>query len=329
MNNDLVFVSAQPDELYFHWQCKIYVHNFIEMGIPPKNIHILFSIQENNSPSEESLKLKEYGVNVHHYVDDRPSKKYIPSIRPRILGKWLYEFPNLKKLYFYHDSDIVFRKLPNFDILLNDSFIYLSDTRNYLGYNFLKMISNRYHLVHTELNENSLIDMMLNIVGINNTIVELNEPNCGGAQHLMKNIDYTFWDKVYTDSENLFENIYNFDKKYNFISGGVQSWTADMWAVLWNLWYFGYETRISEQLSFSWAADDLIEYEKHNIFHNAGIFDDTKGSIFFKGEFRKKSPFDMLKKNKNYFSYIQKNNSTTKYIEIMKSIIEKEDYMYL
>ena len=32
----LLFVSAQPDVPYFHWQAKIYSHNFIEMGIKPE-----------------------------------------------------------------------------------------------------------------------------------------------------------------------------------------------------------------------------------------------------------------------------------------------------
>ena len=41
---DLVFVSAQPDLPYFHWQIKIYVNNFIEKGIKPNQIHILFII---------------------------------------------------------------------------------------------------------------------------------------------------------------------------------------------------------------------------------------------------------------------------------------------
>ena len=66
----ILFVSAQPDVPYFIWQIKLYVHNFIRKGIEPKQIHIIFSIV-NNEPSEESLLLKDLGVNIHHYEDNR------------------------------------------------------------------------------------------------------------------------------------------------------------------------------------------------------------------------------------------------------------------
>jgi hypothetical protein len=329
MDNNLIFVSAQPDELYFHWQCKIYVHNFIEMGIPPKNIHILFSIQENSSPSEESLKLKEYGVNVHHYVDDRPSKIYLPSIGPRILGKWLYDFPNFKKLYFYHDSDIVFRKLPNFELLSYDNLIYLSDTKDYIGYERLKKYCLYYNLTKYGLKEDLLIDLMVNSINIDKNLIQINDSNCGGAQHLMKNIGFEFWEKVYNDSEVLYQVVENFYKKYEVFLGGINSWLSGMWALIWNLWNFGYDTKITDELSFSWASQTLEEYNKKNILHIAGVYEHLKGSMFFKGEFKNVSPFEKLKKNKNYFNYIQKNNSTIKYVEIMKDIIEKESNMYL
>ena len=67
MENDLVFVSAQPDVPYFHWQTKVYCNNFIEKGINPKNIHVLFAMVHSDKPSKESLEIKSLGVNVHHY----------------------------------------------------------------------------------------------------------------------------------------------------------------------------------------------------------------------------------------------------------------------
>ena len=44
MKHDLVFVTAQPDVPYFHWQVKVYSYNFIEMGINPNQIHVIFSM---------------------------------------------------------------------------------------------------------------------------------------------------------------------------------------------------------------------------------------------------------------------------------------------
>jgi hypothetical protein len=66
MTQDLVFVTAQPDVPYFIWQIKLYVHNFIEKGIDPNQIHVVLGlVLGNTKPSEESLKLKDFCINVH------------------------------------------------------------------------------------------------------------------------------------------------------------------------------------------------------------------------------------------------------------------------
>ena len=69
---DLVFVSAQPDVPYFHWQIKLYVHNFIEKGVNPKNIHVILAMVHGaKEPSEGSKELLNLGVNIHFYEDKR------------------------------------------------------------------------------------------------------------------------------------------------------------------------------------------------------------------------------------------------------------------
>ena len=55
----MIFVTAQPDVPYFHWQIMVYIHNFIEHGVPQNQIHVLLGIiSEDGKPTEESLKLK-------------------------------------------------------------------------------------------------------------------------------------------------------------------------------------------------------------------------------------------------------------------------------
>jgi hypothetical protein len=71
---DIIFVSAHPDVPYFHWQTKLYIHNFIQKGIEPKNIHTIFSTLNNNKLSEGAIELKHYGINVHSYKDERKIK---------------------------------------------------------------------------------------------------------------------------------------------------------------------------------------------------------------------------------------------------------------
>jgi hypothetical protein len=324
MDNNLIFVSAHPDIPYFHWQTKVYTNNFIEKGIKPKNIHVLFVMVNGlTSPTEESLKLKELGINVHHYLDDRKDKKYIPSLRPMALSRWLKEYPKLGKCYFYHDSDIIFRELPNFDKLLSDDIVYLSDTLSYISYDYIMTCCKRYETTHPSLQKGHLIQLMADVIGISVDTIKQNNKNSGGAQYLIKNTDYTFWEKVFDDCQLLYKNVFEFNQRHKIPSGEIQMWTADMWAVLWNLWLTNHETKIVDDLSFSWATDAISIYEKHPILHMAGVTDDLKRSKFYKGEFINVNPLEKLKENINYFDYIDKNSSTIKYIEVMKSIIEK------
>jgi len=325
MDNDLVFVSAHPDIPYFHWQTKVYTNNFIEKGINPKNIHVLFvMVNGNTSPSEESLKLKEIGINVHHYLDDRKNKKYIPSLRPLALSRWLKEYPELGKYYFYHDSDIIFRELPDFDKLLKDDVVYLSDTLSYINYDYIMGCCQRYETQHPSLQKGHLIQLMADVIGVSVDIIKQNNKNSGGAQYLIKNTDYTFWEKVFLDCETLYQKVFDFDRSHRIPSGEIQMWTADMWAVLWNLWLTNHETKIVNDLSFSWATDTISTYEKHPILHMAGVTDDLKRTKFYKGEFINVDPLQKLRENINYFDYIESNSSTIKYIEQMKKVIKNE-----
>ena len=164
--NELIFVSAQPDITYFHWQTKIYVHNFIDNGVRPNQIHILFMIVDGEEPSQESLKLKDLGVNLHYFTDDRESKVYIPTLRPLMLSKWLKEYPEYNKCYFYHDSDIIFRELPDFNSLIGDDICYLSDTKSYIGYEYINMCNGRYKKEHPNLLDVELLNNMCEVINI-------------------------------------------------------------------------------------------------------------------------------------------------------------------
>ena len=53
---ELIYVTAQPDVPYFHWQAKIYGHNFVSKGIKPENIHIIYGLcNGQQEPSEGAL----------------------------------------------------------------------------------------------------------------------------------------------------------------------------------------------------------------------------------------------------------------------------------
>lgn len=323
--NDLVFVSAQPDVPYFHWQIKIYVHNFIEKGISPNNIHVLLAVVHGKKgPSEESLKLKELGINVYHYLDERKQKHYIPNIKPFLIYKWLEENPQYGKGFFLHDADIIFRELPNFDILLNDDILYMSDTRGYIGYNYIIDCCKRYEQQHLSSPKNKLIQEMVDVIGVTIECVECNQDNSGGGQYLIKDTDYKIWEKIYNDCTPLYDQMLDYQNRYPINPGQIQFWTAEMWSLLWNLWYFGKETKLTNEFDFSWATDTISIYNTKNILHMAGVTDDQKKIKFYKGDYINEDPLKKLESDINFFEYIEKSSSTIKYIEVMKSLIKEK-----
>ena len=196
--SELLFVTAQPDVPYFHWQCEIYCHNFVERGINPNQIHIIFGmVNGNTEPSEDGLNLIKKGYNVHFYVDDRDEKGYIPSIKPFLIHKWLKEFPQYGESFFLHDADIIFRELPDYTKLMNDEVCYLSDTKGYIAYNYLIDCCRRYESAHPTSEVNQLLQEMVDVVGIDIDCVASNQEGSGGGQYIIKNTTSDNWYKIY------------------------------------------------------------------------------------------------------------------------------------
>jgi hypothetical protein len=320
----ILFVSAQPDVPYFIWQIKIYVNNFIEKGINPNQIHVVLGIVKvNGKPSEESIKLKDLGINVYHFIDERNKKTYIPSIKPYLISKWIKLNSDYGKLFFLHDADIIFNKLPNFNKLINDDICYLSDTIGYIGYNYIIDCCDRYEKAHPKSEKGQLLKEMANIVGVSVDVIKDNQENSGGGQYLIKNTTFEIWDKIYEDSTNLYDQMLDYQKRFPISPGEIQFWTAEMWSLIWNLWMYNYKTKITNELDFSWATDSLKVYEKRPILHMAGVTEDMKFKKFYKGDFINVDPIEMLKKDYNHFNFIENNSTTVKYVDNIKSYIKK------
>ena len=321
---DILFVSAQPDVPYFIWQIKIYVNNFIENGIDPSQIHVVLAlVYGSKEPSVEAKRLKEMGINVHFFTDDRVKKHYIPSIKPYLISKWIQSNKEYGKLFFLHDADIVFKQLPDFEKLTKDDTSYLSDTVGYIGYNYIMDCCKRYESAHPNTTEGQLINEMVDVIGIDVETIKVNQENSGGGQYLIKNTTCELWYKIYKDSTKLYDQMLDYQKRFPINPGQIQFWTAEMWSLLWNLWMYGFETKITNELSFSWATDSIEVYEKHPILHMAGVTDNLKSTKFYKGDFINVDPITKLRENIEYFDYIDKSSSTIKYIENMKSYIQK------
>jgi hypothetical protein len=164
---------------------------------------------------------------------------------------------------------------------------------------------------------------MADVVGIDVNKIKDNQENSGGGQYLIKNTNYKLWNKIYEDCTPLYNQMLDYQRRYPINPGQIQFWTAEMWSLLWNLWKKNVQTKISEELAFSWATDDIKIYEQKPILHMAGVTDDLKLTKFYKGEYISVDPIEKLRQDKNHFDYVDKNSSTIKYIDVMKSYIKK------
>ena len=55
----------------------------------------------------------------------------------------------------------------------------------------------------------------------------------------------------------------------------------------------------------------------------AGVTENLKTTLFYKGDYINSNPLDKLKNDNGYFNYVDKKSTTYKYINEMKKIIQK------
>lgn len=278
------FICAQPAIDYYTWQVEVLINNFTNNGVNPKDIHIVCAHYGYVSDNWKKLKEGYSDVNFFFYKDERVKPSYISSVRPHILHQhWLLHPELANETIFYHDCDIVLTKPFNLQHLLNDNICYVSDAVSYIGANYVKSKGEHY------------LDMMSKIVNVDKGFLESQEKNSGGAQYIIKNVTAQFWSKVYYDAETLYRVVSDQiakDKAVDPSIHEIQIWCADMWAVLWNLWFFAKQVRVSEDMSFSWATSGVQAWDRYNIYHNAGVTADRK-DLFFKGVYQSKTPYDI------------------------------------
>lgn len=278
------FVCAQPAIDYYAWQVEVMLLNFIRNGVNANDIHIVCG-HYGNIPEVWSKLADTYPyVCFFFYHDDRPKKGYIPSIRPYILHKHWVARPELaNEVVFYHDSDIILSKPFGFQHLTEGDECYVADTVSYIGANYIRSKGERY------------LNAMTNIVGVDPQVVIDNEKDSGGAQYIIKGIDASFWEEMYHQVEEMYSRVnvmIREDKAADPTHHEIQIWCADMWCLLWGLWKRGKQVKVTDALSFSWGTSGIEQWEKHSIFHNAGVTHDRANELFFKGAYIHSFPFN-------------------------------------
>jgi hypothetical protein len=291
------FICVQPAIDYYTWQVEVMINNFVKNGVDPKDIQIVCGYHNGVIHQNwQKLAQKYTDTRFYFYPDNRQKPCYISSIRPHLLHKHWLQHPELEnETIFYHDCDIIFAKPIDFEGLIDNATCYVSDTASYIGANYIRSKGEKY------------LDYMADIVNVNKQYIIEQEANSGGAQYILKNIPTEFWKKVYYDAENLFRLINHEiekDKALNPSYHELQIWCADMWAVLWNLWFWDKQVLVTDKLSFSWATSHISQWDRHPIFHNAGVTGD-KSKLFYKGKYQLTLPYDIKQEDfdPNFCSY--------------------------
>lgn len=316
--DNLIFINVVPLDHYMHWQEEVMITNFLSKGI--KNIEILVwypKHRELELKNWKTLETKYPTVKFFYYEDSGVNLNlYIPQLRPHTLKKHFkkHKFRLKDKVFFYHDADIIFRELPDFELLMKDNIVWQSDCSGYLDYSYLKRKE-----IEGNIPENELVNLLEKIGNLSpNTIKNYNNKT-GGAQTLLKNIDYKFWEDVERLSMDirvkLFHGIPNSinTKYFKDENSGVQSWCCDMWALNFALWKRNIKTDVHKELDFSWASDTNETYLKKNIYHNTGA-SSSKDGTFLKTEWINKSPIGINLP-------INENSASKYYVEAINNVI--------
>ena len=288
------FICAQPAVPYFIWQVEVMLNNFIRNNVHPNDIHILCSY--DNAIPEAWSKLQECNKDVRFffYQDTREDKSYIPSIYFNLMKQHIKNNPELQhETLFLHDSDIVLTRPIDFSEMINDKIWYLSDTIGYIGSEYILSKGEDVYL------------KMCDVIGIDPSIPRSLNSASGGAQHLVKNTTYEYWDKVENDAVKLLTHFCQEEPKWTRSDYPIQKWTAGMWSLLWNAWLFGHETKVDKRLDFCWATCPINRWEETSIFHNAGVTAESK-DLFYKTNYINTLPYndiDLGSFSENFCSY--------------------------
>jgi hypothetical protein len=318
--NPLTLICVQPCLPYFAWQVEVMLENFRQLGVHHHyDIHILGAYNAitdtdytKNIGYFQKLENKYDGVASFFYYQDtrKMPVNYISGVRPNILKQhYLLNRDKIADVVFYHDCDIVFTQTPHFlhDFIEGEDW-YVSDTISYIGHDYILSKGQ------------DVLEQMCDIVGISKELVKEKQLQSGGAQYIMKGVDFDFFDKMDRDCERLFSTITNMNnekKKENPSYHELQIFCADMWALLWGAWIKGYNTIINPMLDFCWSTDPVEKWHAKMIYHNAGITADMSNTHFYKYQFHNQFPY--LHNGDTY----DKSKASYKYFQLIKRIGDK------
>lgn len=338
MKQDVKFITCCPDDTYYTWQVHLWLESLKEIGKSGDAVVLIFipNFRNKNTKWQQIIDLYPEAQFIF-YKDDKNEltsllSLYIPVLRPWCMAKYFQENPE-DKVLFYCDSDILFTEKFDIQQFIDDDVCYLSDTNSYINASYFDsktkdVLSNKIQ----EYIKRDVLGELCSTIGITREICEKNNLHSGGAQYLLKGTNEQFWRDVLKDCIIIRKYLMLINKQFfQNESKGFQSWCADMWAVLWNLWKRDIETKVVPELDFAWSTDRISVLENKTILHNAGIVGDLANGYpaFYKGKYHTGSdPFKDEHLYKVYNDEKSKGYCTWQYVKKLIELKEKYNLNY-
>ena len=302
MSKKPIICFTQPIDRYFGWQIHLYIESCIQAGFDEDRIHVLMYVPKNRDRNMDlwnRIQAVHPKVKFFFYEDQGVQQYlglYIPILRPHCLWQHFQAFPELsKETILYTDCDILWVEGLDIAKYFDDDICYISDAKSYLNASYFN--SKIKDVLPDKLEEYKTRDILkevCDIVGIDKQIAVDNNDNTGGVQYVLKGIDAAFWKKVEKDVISIRRHLLDVNKQFfENESKGIQSWCADLWTILYNLWYHNKEVKVVKEMEFSWVHDPLSKLETVKIYHNAGAtgeftpIGNTKYPVFYKGKYHR------------------------------------------
>jgi len=290
------FLITLPDNAFYAWQTLVQINNFRRMGYEAET-HYLIG-QRVDKVSEYILKLLEhkddFKCKFHVIRDTRIDNRYHVSLKPFLVKEFIKNNSDIgSDTFFYTDPDVIFKEKINLNQFDKDNVWYLSDARSYLNSKYIKSKGEQ------------LFIEMCEIVGIDPLLVEANDDAAGGAQWIVKNGTYELWDEIERVSTQLYVHMINTKDKYHPKDQEypIQAWTAEMWAMLWVPWKYGFKMKVDKELDFCMATDNSERLSQVKILHNTGV-NKVDNKAFCKPAFQVSPFFKQMMVSEESASYL-------------------------
>lgn len=282
----------------FQWELDVLFTNLFKLD-PDAQVVCLYASTGPHAMQHYDHTVQKWGqkVEVHMYADNRDDKSYSATFRPYLWYCYLSEDPSREhEDYFQVESDIIFRKLPDYSKLrLGKNRWYASDCEGYIGYDYLK----------TRERGEYIIDNFASIIGVERSYIE-KTPGVG-AHWLMSKPTAEYWWDVYQNCNKLFHFI-------GPVESNIQKWTVEMWSQLYTAGKYGISWATHSELDFSMATDDVALWYMRNIYHNNGVIGHNAEFLFNKSAWVSEAPFG------SNFDYVRKDKCSIKYVEALQEV---------